>query len=334
VAGTVDIGLVSLGTTPGLRHADAVLADQIRVAGATCEIAPVRIGGVLGAVRRNAAVTDFVEALAARRAAAGVEARALIFSSVTTALLQPTPSVPWAVRFDSTAAFNRLGHSGAWQRARERQVLPRATLLLPWGDEAALMAPGVVVRVPVEEIEPAPTRDIDAIAYAGYPLKRGLDVLCAAWARVARQGERLVIGGIERKRGVKWLDRCGVPEPPGVEWHGLVPRERWLSMVGRSRVFVNASRREDHGIAQLEALSAGCALVTVPSPGPYEALPIARTLAPALVSEDLAGALRAGLDLDDLAAYGAHARELLGPYRAGVVERVVASQVLPALGIR
>lgn len=334
MAGTADIGLVSLGTTPGLRHADAVLADQIRAAGATCEVAPVRIGGALGALRRNAAVTDLVEALAARRAASGLDARALIFSSVTAALLQRTPSVPWAVRFDSTAALNRPGASGAWQRARERQVLERAPLLLPWGDQAATAAPGVVVRVPVEEIEPAETRDVDAIAYGGYPRKRGLDVLCAAWAAVARADERLLIGGVERARAVEWLDRCGVPEPPGVEWRGLVPREEWLTLVARSRVFVNASRREDHGLAQLEALAAGCGLVTVPSPGPYEALPIARTLAPSLVSEDLAAALRAGLDLDDPAGYAAHARELLGPFRAGVVERVVASSVLPALGIR
>jgi glycosyltransferase involved in cell wall biosynthesis len=107
-----------------------------------------------------------------------------------------------------------------------------------------------------------------------------------------------------------------------------------LSLLGRTRVFVNASRREDHGIAQLEALSAGCALVTVQSAGPYEALPLARTLAPELVSDDLASALRAGLDLPDPDGYAAHARELLGPFRPGVVERVVASSVLPALGIR
>jgi glycosyltransferase involved in cell wall biosynthesis len=334
VAGTVDIGLVSLGTTPGLRRADAALADQIRAAGASCDLVPVQIGRAAGALRRNAAVTDLVEALAARRAARGLDARALIFSSVTSALLQPTPAVPWAVRFDSTAALNRPGASGAWQRARERGVLERATVLLPWGDEVARAAPGIVVRVPVDDEPPAAARDIDAIAYAGYPHKRGLDLLCAAWARAARPGERLVVGGIDRARALKWLERRGVPEPAGVEWHGLVPREEWLALVARSRVFVNASRREDHGLAQLEALAAGCALVTVPSAGPYEALPIARTLAPALVSDDLAGALRAGLDLADLDSYAAHARELLGPFRAGVVERVVASMVLPALGIR
>jgi glycosyltransferase involved in cell wall biosynthesis len=333
VAGTVDIGLVSLGTTPGLRRADAALADQVRAAGASCRVVQVRIGAA-GALRRNAAVTDLVEGLAARRAARGLDARAVIFSTVTASLLQRTPAVPWAVRFDSTAALNRPGASGAWQRAREREVLSRAPLLLPWGDEIAHATGGIVVRVPVDEVAPAAHRDIDAIAYAGYPHKRGLDVLCEAWGKAARPGERLVIGGIERERGMEWLSRQGLEEPAGVEWRGLVAREEWLTLVARSRVFVNASRREDHGLAQLEALAAGCALVTVPSAGPYEALPLARALAPELVSQDLAPALRAGLDRAEPEAYAAHARELLGPFRAGVVERVVAGSVLPALGIR
>ena len=142
----MDIGLVSLGTTPGLRRADEALADQIRAAGASCQLVPVRIGRAAGALRRNAAVTDLVEALAARRAARGVDARALVFSSVTAALLQATPEVPWAVRFDSTAELNRPGVSGAWQRARERRVLARAPLLLPWGERAGQ---GLVVRVPI-----------------------------------------------------------------------------------------------------------------------------------------------------------------------------------------
>jgi glycosyltransferase involved in cell wall biosynthesis len=333
VAGTVDIGLVSLGTTPGLRRADAALADQIRAAGATCEVVPVRIGRGPGALRRNLAITDLVEALAARGAAGGIDARALIFSSVTSALLQRTPEVPWAVRFDSTAALNRPGLSGAWQRAREKKVLGRATLLLPWGDEAAHAAPGVVVRVPVEGIPQTGSRDIDAIAYAGYPRKRGLDLLCAAWARVARPGDRLVVGGVERDRALRWLERCGVPEPAGVEWPGLRGREEWLRLVARARVFVNASRREDHGLAQLEALAAGCALVTVPSPGPYEALPLARRLAPELVSEDLASALRTGLDLSDLDGYAERARASLAPFHPDAVQHVVANEVLPALGI-
>ena len=105
-------------------------------------------------------------------------------------------------------------------------------------------------------------------------------------------------------------------------------------LVGRAKVFVNASRREDYGLAQLEALSAGCALVTVPSPGPYEALPMARELSPELVSEDLTAALRAGLDIADRDAYAARARGLLAPFRPDAVQRVVAGELLPALGVR
>jgi len=52
------------------------------------------------------------------------------------------------------------------------------------------------------------------------------------------------------------------------------------------------------------------------------------------VSDDLAAALRAGLDLPDREGYAARARELLAPFRPGAVQRVVAAEVLPALGIR
>lgn len=335
MAGTVDIALVSLGTTPGLRRADEALAEQVRAAGATCSLLPVKVGPA-GALRRNAAVTDLVEALAARRAAVDARgARAVIFSTVTAALLQRAPRVPWALRFDSPAALNRRGPSGAWQRARERRALARADLLLPWGEQAARAAGGgLVLRVPVDEVGPAAARDLDAIAYAGYPRKRGLDALCRAWSEVAAPGERLVIGGVERERALAWLDRCGVAEPAGVDFAGPLPRDEWLRLVSRARLFVNASRREDHGLAQLEALAAGCLLVTVPSEGPFEALPMARELAPQLVSDRLGPAVRAGLDYADQAGYARRAHELLAPFRPAAIQRVVEQELLPALGIR
>jgi hypothetical protein len=103
-------------------------------------------------------------------------------------------------------------------------------------------------------------------------------------------------------------------------------------------VFVNASRREDHGLSQLEALAAGAALVTVASAGPYEALPIATKLDPRLISptvtpQSLAFALRSGfkVDLDD---YATRAAELLAPYRRAAIQQVFEQQVLPALGLR
>lgn len=336
-----DIALISLATTPGLRHADAALAELVREAGASCELREARIGAA-GVLRRHAAVTDLVEARAAARAARGADARATIFSTVTAALLA-RPTGPYAVRFDAPAALNRPGLGGAWQRRRERAVLSGARLLLPWGRAAAsaipVQGPRVVpLHVPVEGASGSGPRDVAAVTYAGWPWKRGLDLVCDAWGRTAPDGARLLVGGCDAAKGRRWLQRCGVAEPDGVEWLGALPREEWLALVARARMFLNASRREDHGLAQLEALAAGTPLVTVPSPGPFEALPLARELAPQLVAGEpsaaaLAGALREGLALadGDLAAYADRARALLAPYRRDAVLAVVRDEVLPEL---
>jgi glycosyltransferase involved in cell wall biosynthesis len=330
-----DVALVSLGTTPGLRRADEAFADGLRHAGVSCEVAVVLVGAA-GALRRNPVITDAVESLAARRTRRP-RPRVIVYSTVTAALLQRDGG-PYAVRFDSPAALNRPGLSGAWQRRAERRALAGARCLLPWSEAAGEAAPGaaprVVLPVPIEPLPGADARDIDALAYAGDPKKRGLDVLCRAWAR-AGAGARLVVGGIEPERARRWLARKHVAEPDGVEWIGPVPREQWLETVERARLFVNASRREDYGLAQLEALSAGAALVTVPSAGPYEALPLARRLSPRLVGEDLADALAAGLALTDseLEAYRRAAATELAPYRPAAVQAVVEERVIPALGL-
>jgi hypothetical protein len=93
---------------------------------------------------------------------------------------------------------------------------------------------------------------------------------------------------------------------------------------------VCAPRREDYGIAQLEALADGAQLVTTPAPGPYAALPIARELDPRLVGEDLAGALRVALD-DPLPDYASRARRALVPFSREAADRVVSQELLPRL---
>ena len=338
----VDVALLSLGTTLGLRRADDALAELIAAAGADCRLVRVQFGAT-GKLRRQITVIDVVEGLAARRAqAATQDARAVIVSSATTALLLERPRVPWAVRFDSPTALNRDGVSGLWQRLRERRVFANADLLLPWGEAAAQAAAPIaggtrMVRLPVPvDAEPVDAPRAGAVAYVGWMWKRGLDLLCEAWAQAAPNAT-LTIGGCDRETGVAWLARRGIAEPPGVEWAGALPREEWLDRVARAQVFINASRREDHGLAQLEALAVGTPLVTVPSPGAYEALPIARRLAPELVAADvsasaLATALRAGLALDD-PAYAAGAAAALAPYRRERVLAVVRDEVLPALGL-
>jgi glycosyltransferase involved in cell wall biosynthesis len=116
----------------------------------------------------------------------------------------------------------------------------------------------------------------------------------------------------------------------GVRDAGRLAPEEYRALVRRARVFVTAPRREDYGISQLEALADGCELVTTAAPGPYAALPAARTSDARLVGEDLAGALRLALD-DPRPDYAERALAALGGFRRAAVDGVVAERLLPAL---
>jgi hypothetical protein len=318
-----DILLVSLGSTAGLRAADAELAASLRRAGADLVEAAVE----LPSERRSFVLHDLGQARAARRTAERALAehrpRAILYSTVTAALLWPEPG---AIRFDAPAAGNRPGRHGLWQRPRERRRLADARLLVPWSAGALAEAPSpradaVVVPVPVEPSDgPAPQRDIAAVTYAADAPKKGLDRVLAAWTAAHRPGETLVVAGTEGP----------VPSGEGVESAGLVSPQAFRALLRRARVYVTAPRREDYGLAQLEALAEGAMLATTPAPGPYAALTIARELDPRLVNDDLAGALRAALD-DPAPGYAERAAEGLAPYRRATVDRTVADELLPRL---
>jgi hypothetical protein len=115
-----------------------------------------------------------------------------------------------------------------------------------------------------------------------------------------------------------------------VRWAGRLAPEAYRALVRRARVFVTAPRREDYGLAQLEALADGCLLVTTRAPGPYAALPIAERLDPRLVGDDVAAALRAALDAPR-AGYAAEATAALAPFSDAAVDAVVAAELLPRL---
>jgi glycosyltransferase involved in cell wall biosynthesis len=317
-----DVLLVSLGSTAGLRAADAELAASLSRAGASVAVVAARPRRDV----RTLALTDLVWALSARAAArSGIEEhrpRAVVYCTVTAALLWPRPG---AIRFDAPASGNRLGRHGVWQRPVERRRLRDAPLLVPQAPGAHEEAgspstPSVVVPIPVEPSAPAGgDRDIAAITYAANPEKKGLDRVLAAWAVARRDGEELVVTGTDR-----------VPRAPGVRVAGSLAPEDYRALLRRARVFVTAPRREDYGVAQLEALADGCALVTTAGPGPYAALPLARELDPRLVTDDLATALRTALD-DPTADYAERALQALAPYRRAAVDATVRNDLLPAL---
>jgi glycosyltransferase involved in cell wall biosynthesis len=282
-------------------------------------------------------LTDFVEARAARRAArAGIHAhepRAVIYCSLTAALLWPAPG---AIFLDSIAAENRPGRHGVWQRRVERRRLHQTPLVLAWSSRSLAPLNGrhadvVVVPVPVERAAKGhPPRDLAAVTYAGDPLKRRLMTVLDAWSGARRGGERLVVAGLPddaRKRLPGLDDRLSLE---GVEVAGRLGPAEFRAVLARARVFIAAPRIEDYGIAALEALAGGCALVTTPSLGPYPALDLARQLDPRLVADDLAGAIRVALD-DPRPDYAERAAELLEPFSRDAMDRTVAELVLPRL---
>jgi glycosyltransferase involved in cell wall biosynthesis len=154
--------------------------------------------------------------------------------------------------------------------------------------------------------------------------------LRAEWAREhseERSDELLIAGASAAELGGAGLL---APSEEGVRVLGVLAPEEYRKLLRRARVFVCAPRREDYGIAQLEALADGCLLVSTPAPGPYAALGIARELDRRLVSDDLRGALHAALE-DPLPDYAIRAREALAPFSRVAVDRVVAEQLLPRL---
>jgi glycosyltransferase involved in cell wall biosynthesis len=340
----LDVLIVSLGSTEGLRRADQELHDSLERAGARVAIARARPP----APTRTLMLTDLAWARAARAAAltglaefSGPRAPAIVYSSTTAALLWPRPG---AIRFDAPSAGNRPGRHGLWQRPLEHRRLGQARLLLPWSEGGLEEAPAIarrgdralVLPVPVEPSGPPATkRDIAAITYAANPGKKGFERVIDAWRRVrgeldgsaGRDGGELVIAGA----GARELEQAGVEAgEEGVRIVGLLPQEEYRALLRRARAFVCAPRREDYGIAQLEALADGCLLVTTPAPGPYAALPIARELDGRLVSEDLEAALRVALTSPS-SGYAARARESLAPFRRDVVDGLVAVEMLSRL---
>jgi hypothetical protein len=317
-----DILVVSVGGTSGWRAAAGELVGSLhRIGARTATVATGPVPEV-----RTLALTDFVQARAARRATAAAlthcAPQAIIYCSITAALLWPCPGAIWV---DALAAENRPGRHGLWQRRRERERLAQAPLVLGWsagalGDRPGFRGEAIVVPVPVSASgPPSGARDIAAITYAANPEKKGLGRVLEAWAHARRGDERLVVAGIE-----------GIAVPPGVELVGRLGASEYRALVRRARVFVAAPAREEYGIAPLEALADGCQLVTTPAAGAYPALDLARRLDARLVGQDLSVALRVALD-DPRPDYAPRAGALLAAFSTEAVDGILARDVLPRL---
>ncbi|MGH2873954.1 MAG: glycosyltransferase, partial [Solirubrobacteraceae bacterium] len=369
----IDILYVASGTTPGLRRADdevlrALRELEVRVLPVTGDYSlPWRVRRY---VFKSMLTIDLFEAMAIRRAtkrALGVaRPRAVIYATTHAAMLAPRRGAPApaAIRFDTLAAASRRGRRYAVEHWLERRQFKRASVLVPSAVEVDPTVachlprgtPVVPVPIPVavdgsgglDGLEGSDGVDRSrgrratepiTVVYAGNPAKKGLDVALAAWALLGDLRERrLVVTGIDRAAASWYLERRAVREPAGIEWRGMLSAEEHRALTRRAEVYLCASRYEDYGVAQLEALADGALLVTVPAPGPYVALPIARELHRRLVAdgssaEDLAIALKAAFELpeSERRAYRARARERLRAFSHASLRERLRDQVLPAL---
>jgi len=387
-----DLLLVCLGATAGLRAAEAELEASLERAGASV----ARVTAAPPREVRTFMATDLSWALAARRAAmSGLtrsRPRAILYSTTTAALLWPRPG---AIRFDALAAETRPGRHGLWQRPVEARRLQQAPLLVPQSPEE-LYGPSVVVPIPVEPSGPTGERDVAAMTYGAHWRKKGLDRVLAAWSMAEGSAPVVPPATIEAPAGARVVAPAGAPGelvvtgvdaslvaaawaagggagglPASVRVTGPLAPVAYRALLRRARVFVTAPRREDYGVAQLEALADGCALVTTVAPGPYAALPLARALDPRLVVEDaadvtgLAWALRTALEATtctderlpatgearaaqderrapmgvggvdahqhSTSSYASRAAQKLAPFSRAAVDRIVAEELLPRL---
>ena len=142
--------------------------------------------------------------------------------------------------------------------------------------------------------------------------------MLAAWSVARRDGEELLVAGLD-----------GPLPAEGARAVGALDRDAYRALVRRARIYIAAPRREEHGIAQLEALADGAMLVSA-ADVPYAALSLARAADARLVGDELARQIRTALD-DPLPGYASSVAPLLEPFSGASVDRVVAERVLPAL---
>jgi len=187
-------------------------------------------------------------------------------------------------------------------------------------------------------VEPGGPGRVAAVAYVPDPKAKGLELLIAGWERAGVADAQLDVFGIDAERARRHLARTGTPEPPGVRWRGLTEAEEFRAALRESLVFAAAARWEDFGQAPLEAMADGALLATLPSGGAYEALAVARELAPELAPPELsaaalARALQAAFTMPEERAreYRERAARKLAAYSPDELRRSVAEEVLPAL---
>lgn len=347
---SVDILHVSAGTTRGWRVIDETLRLTMEELSVSVERVAIKrpSGGQM--LRIGSPFNDLYQAsclvAAAESGMRRVKPAAIFYSSSHAALLQPRRGIPEAVWIDGPIAYMSSGRRTAPLRALEAARQRRLDLVISMSLQYAdrLVAPlypraSAVLHVPVDPSAsnitlPAGLTSPYGVTYAGNPGKKGLDLAIEAWKIVA-PGIPLVVTGITRAAARSYL---GQDPPAEVKFAGSLSRESHRAIVRHADLYVSASRREEYGTAQLEALADGIPVAAVPSLGVVEPLAVARRLEPPLVAdavsaEKLAGVVSRALRMSDTARakYRERCSELMSGYSSAAFKKRLADDVLPVL---
>ncbi len=277
---------------------------------------------------------------------------AIIFATTTATLLQPKAVLRRSVlRFDALACENRTGHFSGISRRLERRAQRYVRGLMPWsstlspglGRVAFLDRAAIVIAMP-PPLYPTILDDTArqrgrVLCYASNPRKKGLDTMVRAWAELDRpRPATLVVVGVEPARAKKFLHNRGIDVPGGVEFHGNLSQAAFHDQLRRADVYLAASRYEDFGIAQLEAVNLGAVLVTTNSGGPFEARAMLQTVDPALIADQptassLASSMKYALDMSAPARAECvrECRTMLDPFMRNVLVDRIKSKLRPVL---
>ena len=274
-----DVLIVSLGSTAGLRAADDELAGALRRAGATVAVVTARPPREvrtlradrprLGRAARRAARAAIAEHRPARHRLLDDHRGAAVAAARRDPLRRPGGGEPARPprRLAAPARAPALG-AGAAARPRRRRHARRDAAPARAGDRRA--DPGRAVR------PASPARATSPPSPTPPTRTRRASTACS---RPGRPRGATARSSSSRAR------TCASTRPACASRAASTPAD-YRALLRRARVYACAPRREDYGIAQLEALADGCVLVTTTAPGPYAALPLARALDPRLVVGD------------------------------------------------
>jgi hypothetical protein len=275
-----------------------------------------------------------------------VRPRAIIYSSSHAALLQPRRSMREAVWLDGPIANMRAGVRNAPIRALERTRQSRLDLAMGMSLQhlEARTAPlrcktRVALHSPVDPSSPEARLPPGleppfAVTYVSSPGGKGLDLAVDAWRR-AEPGMPLVVTGITAEAVTAYI---GSPLPATLRVIGPVSRPMQRAIVRHAAFYVSASRSEQYGIAQLEALADRVRLVSVPSRGVSDQVTLARRLHPMLVAQDVSSESLAisianaiGMTAQEVSAYQARAADVMSSYSYVSFKRRLEQDVVPLL---